>query len=252
MDPVWEFYFSEALFGCYNTQNYRVLSCTRKSLPMGVKCWVHYLVFTTKSGVKKLLFFMTFNIRRAISAPDGSSPKAIVEFLYSSIASKILSCFDKVIPTQTILPYIFFIGCAFSAPDGSSPWGNNWVLAADYRLITLFLRLVELLVIPSQNFMTSLLSKLTNFTGSSHLEITWRVNCKLSWPTRVTLQRLIWPCTDRAHGGGALKSQFSARKWDATSALRTMSRPMTSSGLSYFRVKPFSPSDACKIHAWTL
>jgi hypothetical protein len=45
-------------------------------LPIGVKCRVHYLVFTTDNEVDFLLFqnsWFFFNIRCAISAPDGSS-----------------------------------------------------------------------------------------------------------------------------------------------------------------------------------
>jgi hypothetical protein len=33
-----------------------------------------------------------------------------------------------------MLPYDFSIGCATNAPDGSSPQGYDWVLAANYRL----------------------------------------------------------------------------------------------------------------------
>jgi hypothetical protein len=42
------------------------------------------------------------------------------------------------------LPYILSIGCATKIPDGSSPRGYDGVLAADYRLKTEFLRMVEL------------------------------------------------------------------------------------------------------------
>jgi hypothetical protein len=43
---------SRTLFGYFNTQNRRVVfSICRKSLPMGVKCRIYYLVFATNDEV---------------------------------------------------------------------------------------------------------------------------------------------------------------------------------------------------------
>jgi hypothetical protein len=33
-----------------------------------------------------------------------------------------------------MLPVYFFVGCAISAFDGSSPRGYNWVIVANHRL----------------------------------------------------------------------------------------------------------------------
>jgi hypothetical protein len=49
-------FLTRALFGCFNARNLHVVySTSRKSLPMGVKRRVYYLVFTTDDGVEFLL-----------------------------------------------------------------------------------------------------------------------------------------------------------------------------------------------------
>jgi hypothetical protein len=43
---------SRALFGCFNARNHQVVFLiSRKSLPMGVKCQIYYLVFATDNEV---------------------------------------------------------------------------------------------------------------------------------------------------------------------------------------------------------
>jgi hypothetical protein len=62
------------------------------------------------------------------------------------------------------LPYILSIGCATKIPDGSSPRGYDGVLAADYRLKTEFLRMVELTFPPLLTFYDVTATNIFSFT----------------------------------------------------------------------------------------
>jgi hypothetical protein len=74
-------------------------------------------------------------IRCATSALDGSSPKAILEFLFEYRLKVSLNASRIFDFCKNIFPYDrFSIGCMTSAPDGSSPRGYDGVLAANYRL----------------------------------------------------------------------------------------------------------------------
>jgi hypothetical protein len=91
---------------------------------------VFYLVFTTDEWSR--IFTPLNSDSRWFSAssvwsvlPMGVAPEAIVEYLCSSIVSNIPLLSINVIPTKTSLSFIFFVGWAFSAPDGSSPRGYN-------------------------------------------------------------------------------------------------------------------------------
>jgi hypothetical protein len=74
----------------------------------------------------------------------GVVPEAIVKYLYSSIGSNIHVCLIILFLQKNVTLYSSFIGCVFSTPNRSSPRGCDGVLAADYRLITWIIRLVEL------------------------------------------------------------------------------------------------------------
>jgi hypothetical protein len=104
---------------------------------MGVKCIVYYLVFSTNNEVKFLLLWdslLFVHHRPHDQRSHGSSPEAIVEFLFDDrlkVSSSASEIFDLV---RIFFPFeIFSMGCAISSSSGSSPRSYDGVLAADHR-----------------------------------------------------------------------------------------------------------------------
>jgi hypothetical protein len=82
--------------------------------------------------------FYSFEIAYYLSIIEctiGTSPEAIVEFLFDDRLKVSLSACEIFDLVRIFLPFeIFSIGCAISLSSGSSPRGYDGVLAADHRL----------------------------------------------------------------------------------------------------------------------
>ena len=99
-----------------------------------------------------LIVLIVISIGCAASAPDGSSPRGYVRLLVVEYRLKLehlsevllnsgpvfrvniflLTCISRVTCISRF--DLFFIGCATSAPDGSSPRGYGRMLAGEHRL----------------------------------------------------------------------------------------------------------------------
>jgi len=128
--------YCRVLFGCWNGTFYRVkydLYCS----PDGSICRVNY-----NSKYTLLLFYFSFvnSIGHANSVPDGSSPRGYNQELVLGCRLNILvhlvaifSLFPNMISFFFSL-FFLSLGCANSAPDGSSPRGYSQGLVLGCRL----------------------------------------------------------------------------------------------------------------------
>jgi hypothetical protein len=128
------------------------------------------------SGIKGLLldlvvveFICPSGARSALSME--LTLGAMVDNLWSSIYRlKTLHISDAFFfPERKFSLYylMIFFGCVASAPSESSPRGYDWLIAADYRLKTLFFGFKIELKALSPRIMTSLMTKM--------------INCRVPW-----------------------------------------------------------------------
>jgi hypothetical protein len=98
-----------ALFDCFNTENLRVvqLLTNMNSLPMGKTSINYSWKLNISSGARPVL-------------PMGVAPEAIVESFLSIGSNKLFLCMLCIVALRND-----FIGCATSAPSGSSPRGYS-------------------------------------------------------------------------------------------------------------------------------
>jgi hypothetical protein len=107
-------------------KNFGLLSSTVCNfLLMGVKCRVHYLVFTTDDEVDFLLLQNSrifFNIGCARSAPDGSSPRGYSQFFFFEYRLKnSLYVFAMLLPHEYFYLVLFLSGARSVLPMGVAP-----------------------------------------------------------------------------------------------------------------------------------